>query len=76
MIYSCGGRSIIRAPPATMDEYKSTKTCLLGEERWPVSQRRRAWNLFLNGLLLGLIYIEIQGIHVKLINNCQAEMIK
>ena len=35
---------------------------LLGEERWPISQRRRSGNLFLSGLLLGLICIGIQGI--------------
>ena len=28
---------------------------LLGEERWLISQRRRAKSLFLNGLLLGFI---------------------
>ena len=28
---------------------------LLGEERWLISQRRRARNLFFNGLLLGSI---------------------
>ena len=37
---------------------------LVGEERWPISQRKRAWNLFLNGLLLGLICIGIQGVCV------------
>ena len=35
---------------------------LLGEERWPISQTRRALSLFLNGFLLGLICIGIQGI--------------
>ena len=46
---------------------------LLGEERWPISQRRRAKSLFLNGLLLGSI---CSGIQVKLINHCQAVRIK
>ena len=46
---------------------------LLGEERWPISQRRRAKSLFLNGLLLGSI---CTGIQVKLINHCQAVRIK
>ena len=46
---------------------------LLGEERWLISQRRRAKSLFLNGLLLGSI---CTGIEVKLINHCQAVMIK
>ena len=38
---------------------------LLGGERWPISQRRKTRNLFLNGLLLGLICTGIQGIHVS-----------
>ena len=38
---------------------------LLEEERWPVSQRKRALSVFLNGLLLGLIHIGIQGIYVN-----------
>ena len=46
---------------------------LLGEERWPNSQRRRAKSLFLNGLLLGSF---CTGIQVKLINHCQAVEIK
>ena len=46
---------------------------LLGEERWPISQRRRAKSLFLNGLLLGSICTEIQ---VKLINHCQSVRVK
>ena len=37
---------------------------LLGEERWLISERRRAKSLFLNGLLLGSI---CTGIQVKLI---------
>ena len=48
---------------------------LLGEERYLISQRRRARSLFLNGLLLGLICIGIQDIYVKF-NHCQAVMIK
>ena len=47
---------------------------LPGKERWSVCQRRRALSLFLNGLLFGLICIGIQGL--KLINHCQAVMIK
>ena len=46
---------------------------LLGEERWPISQRKRAKGLFLNGLLLGSVCAEIQ---VKLINHCQAVRVK
>ena len=42
---------------------------LLGEERWPISQRRRTKSLFLDGLLLGPV---CTGIQVKLINHCQA----
>ena len=38
---------------------------LLGEERWPISQRRRTLSLFLNGLLLGLVGTGIQGIYSK-----------
>ena len=34
------------------------------EERWPISQRRRAKSVFLNGLLLGLICIGIQGMYI------------
>ena len=49
---------------------------LLREERWPNSQRRRTLNLFLNGLLLGLICIGIQDMYIKLINHCQAVVIK
>ena len=49
---------------------------LIAAERWPIFQRRRALSLFLNGLLLGLICIGIQGICVKLISHCQAVMIK
>ena len=46
---------------------------LLGDERWPISQRRRAKSLFLNGLLLGSI---CTGIQVKLISHCQAVRIR
>ena len=46
---------------------------LFGEERWPISERRRARSLFLNGLLLGSVYT---GIQVKLINHCQAVRMK
>ena len=46
---------------------------LLGEERWPVSQRRRAHSLFLHGLLLGSFCTVIQ---IKLINHCQAVRVK
>ena len=41
---------------------------LPGEERWPISQRRRAKSLFLNGLLLGSI---CTGIQIKLVNHRQ-----
>ena len=37
---------------------------LLGEEKWPISQRRRALSQFLNGLLWGLICIRMQGIYM------------
>ena len=46
---------------------------LLEEERLPISQRRRAKSLFLNGLLLGSV---CTGIQVKLINHCQAVSVK
>ena len=46
---------------------------LCWEERWPNSQRRMARSLLLNGLLVALI---CTGIQVKLINHCQAVMIK
>ena len=45
---------------------------LLGEKRWPISQKRRAKSLFLNGLFLGSICTGKQGVYVKLINHCQA----
>ena len=68
-----GGGSTRRTPPATRNENKSTKTDLLGDERWPISQRRKAKTLFLSGLLLGSI---CTGIQVKLISHCQAVRIK
>ena len=46
---------------------------LLEEERWPISQRRRAKSLFLHGLLLGSF---CTGIQIKLINHCQAVRVK
>ena len=46
---------------------------LLGEERWLISQRRRARSLFLNGLLCGSV---CTGVQVKLINHCQAVRVK
>ena len=46
---------------------------LLGEERWPISPRRRAKSLFLNGILLGSI---CTGIQLKLISHGQAVRIK
>ena len=49
---------------------------LIGEERCPISHRRRASSLFLNELLSDLVCIGIQGVYVKLINHCQAVMIK
>ena len=48
---------------------------LLGEERWLISQSGKARNLFLNGILLGVICIGIQGVRVNL-NHCQAVIIK
>ena len=52
-------------PPLPQMRISLPKHDLLGEERWPVSQRKRTLSLFLNGLLLGLIHIGIQGIHVN-----------
>ena len=52
-------------PPFAVVENKSPRHDLLGEERQPISQRRRTLSLFLTGLLLCLICIRIQGIHVK-----------
>ena len=66
-ILCVGGSSTLRAPPATTDENKSTKTWSAWEGKWLISQRRRAKSLFLSGLLLGLIHT---GIQVKLINHC------
>ena len=56
---------------------------LLGEERWPISPRRRALSLFLNGLLLGSVcigmnigcickaYQSLSGSNDQTINNIQ-----
>ena len=49
-------------PPSTAFSIQMKKNLLthdlLGEERWPNSQRRRTRSLFLNGLLLGLFAYE------------------
>ena len=62
-----------RAPRLPRTRVSLPRHDLLGEERWPISQRRRARSLFLNGLLLGSI---CTGIQVKLISHCQAVRIK
>ena len=71
------GGSARRAPPAAGQppcmRISLPRHDLLGEERWPISQRRRTKSLFLDGLLLGPV---CTGIQVKLINHCQAVRIK
>ena len=70
-IQVCGGAFSSRAPqPSQMRSLP--RHDLLGEERWPFSQRR-ARSLFLDGLLLGSV---CTGIQVKFINHCQAVRIK
>ena len=53
---------------------------LLGEETWPVSQRRRARSLFLKYRAYVCVYIYVcvcvYRYTVELINHCQAVMIK
>ena len=49
---------------------------LLGEERWPLSLRGRALSTSFPGFLFGLVCLEIQGVYKKLINHCQAVIIK
>ena len=53
-------------PPPTWMRVSLPRPDLLGEERWLISQRRRARSLFLNVLLSGSICI---GIQVKLIKS-------
>ena len=65
----CGGAPPTGHPQPPRMRISLPRHELLGEERWLISQRRRAKSLFLNGLLLGSIFTEIQ---VKLINHCQA----
>ena len=71
-----GGALPAGAPQPPRMKVSLPRHGLLGKEMWPISRRRRARNLFLNGLLMSLICIGIQGVHVKLINHCQAVMIK
>ena len=59
------GSSTCRDAPPPQIRISLSRQDLFGEERWPISQRRRARSLFLNGLLLGLIYIGIQGVILK-----------
>ena len=68
----CGGSSRT-SPELPQMRVSLPRHDLLGEERWLISQRRRAKSLFLNGLSLGSI---CTGIQVKLINHCQAVRIK
>ena len=44
-----------RAPRPLRMRISLPRHDLLGEDRWPISQRRRTKSLFLNGLLLGSI---------------------
>ena len=62
-----------RAPHLPRMKISLPRHDLFGEEKWPISQRRMAKSLFLNGLLLGSVCTETQ---VKLINHCQAVRIK
>ena len=74
-VYIWGGGSACRVLPTPWPpemKINLPRHDLLGEERWPISQRRRAKSLFLN-LLLGWI---CTGIQVKLISHCQAVRIK
>ena len=68
-----GGGSARRAPQLQRMRISLPRHDLLGEEGWPISQRRRAKSLFLSGLLLGSVCTEIQ---VKLISHYQAVRIK
>ena len=78
----CGGSSVVGGALPTPPHHPPRMRIslprhdLLGEERWLISQRRRAKSFFLNGLLLGSFCTGIQGIYIKLINHCQAVMIK
>ena len=76
MISSVSGGFNAAPQSATDEEQDYQDMILLGRRGGPFSQRRRARSLFLNGFLLGLICIGIQGIYIKLINHCQAVMIK
>ena len=71
--HSCGGALPTECPHGPRMKISLPRLDLLGEERWLISQRRRVWNLFLYGLLLGLICVGIQGVYIKLINHCQAD---
>ena len=64
------GGSAHRAPCPQPPQMKISlpRQDLLGEERWLISQRRRAKSLFLNGLVLGSV---CTGIQVKLISHRQ-----
>ena len=43
---------------------------LLGEERWPVSQRRKVLNIYVPAFLLTSAHTEIHSMHIKFINQC------
>ena len=62
---SVGGTPPAESPHLPWMRLRLPRHDLLGEERWPISQRRRALSLFFSGLLLGSI---CTGIQVKLIN--------
>ena len=51
---ACGGALPAEHPCPPRMKISLSRHDLLGKERWPISQRRRARNLFLSGLLLGL----------------------
>ena len=67
------GSFACRAPPSAAMRISLPRHDLLGEERWPISQKRRAKSLFLHGLLLGSF---CTGIQIKLINHCQPVRVK
>ena len=69
---SCGGEggcSTHWPPPPSQMRINLPRHDLCGEERWPVSQRRKALNIF-PASLLSSAHIEIHSMQVKLINQC------
>ena len=65
LVEGCGG-ALLQGPHRPWMRISLPRHDLLGEERWLISQRRRAKSLFLHGLLLGSF---CTGIQVKLISH-------